>query len=382
VQTDRATGRVLFAARLLLLAEAAGMGLTLIQWAYWLVWFIPLGWAAGIGIPAFFGIPAVFVALRANLLGPRFRTIRFLAANTCCGLFLAIVGFLQPNPEPHLVLIGGAAISSGLLVLVAVRAIDSDSKRSALVTVALAMVYLSSYALPPTFPVAAILHLEGVLTVPPNTIGWKNLTGPDGGDRRQGLPVLTNTFTVNPGRYQIDLGCPGYFGQGVSKFVQVGTGSSVMVPADCPPPPNISASTGKCGPFPYPLQPLDTGFNSLIGPPIGVEAFGCGPGQMPADGTAFSVEAGWSATFAYSCNGTFGPTSNRDVIQLTAHNTGTGRDLPSRAFAGIAGSGGFLDLPLSNPAPAGRYIIQVGLPYPDDNQCQWHLIVHRAASQP
>jgi hypothetical protein len=379
VQTDRATGRVLFAARLLLLAEAAGMGLTLVQWVGWLIWFIPLGWAAGIGIPLFFGIPAVLVALRANLVRPRLRIIWFLAANTCCGLFLAIVGFLQPNPEPHLVMTGGAAISAGLLVLVAVRAIDSDSKRSALVTVALAMAYLSSYALPPTLPVAAVLHLEGVLTVPPNTKGWKNLTGADGGDRRQGLPALTNTFTANPGRYRVDLACPGYFDQGVSKIVQVGTGSSVTVPADCPPPPNISASTGKCGPFPYPLQPPDPGFNSLIGPPIGVETVGCGPGQVPADGTPFSVEAGWSASFAYSCNGTFGPTGNRDVIRLTAHNTVTGTDLSTQPFYGIAGGGGFLDLPLSNPAPAGRYIIRVTLPYPDDNQCQWHLIVHRAA---
>jgi hypothetical protein len=381
VQTDRATGRVLFAARLLLLAEAAGIGVTLLQWAYWLVWFIPLGWAAGIGIPAFFGIPAVLVALRANLVPPRLRIIGFLAANTSGGLLLAIVGFLQPNPEPHLVMIGGAAISAGLLVLVAVRATDSDSKRSALVTVALALVYLSSYALPPTLPVAAVLHLEGVLTVPPNTNGWKNLTGADGGDRRQGLSALTRTFTVNPGRYRVDLACPGYFDQGVSKIVQVGTGSSVTVPADCPPPPNISASTGKCGPFPAALQPLDTGFNTLIGPPIGVDVFGCGPGQVPADGTPFSVEAGWSASFAYSCNGVFGPTGNRDVIRLTAHDTVTGTDLPSRPFDGIAGAGGFLDLPLSNPAPAGRYIIRVTLPYPDDNQCQWHLIVHRAASR-
>jgi hypothetical protein len=378
VQTDRATVRVVYAARLLLLAEAAGMGLTLVHWVGWLIWFIPLGWAAGIGIPVFFGIPAVFVALRANLVRPRLRIIWFLAANTCCGLFLAIVGFLQPNPEPHLVVTGGATISAGLLVLVAVRAIDSDSKRSALVTVTVAMVYLSSYALPPTLPVAAVLHLEGVLTVPPNTNGWKNLTGPDGGDRRQGLSALTRTFTVNPGSYRVDLGCPGYFDQSVSKIVQVGIGASVEVPADCPPPPNISASTGKCGPFPNPLEPLDTGFNTLIGPPIGVEAFGCGPGLVPANDTPFLVEAGWTASFSYSCNGTFGPTGNRPVIQLTAHDTITGTDQPSEAFDGIAGLGGFGGVTSSNRLPAGRYVIRVTLPYPDDNQCQWHLIVHRA----
>ena len=157
-----------------------------------------------------------------------------------------------------------------------------------------------------------------------------------------------------------------------------GRRASVNVPPDCPAPPNISASTGKCGPFPYPLEPLDTGFNTLIGPPIGVEAFGCGPGQVPADGTPFSVEAGWSATLAYSCNGTFGSEGRAEVIQLTAHNMVTGTDLPAETFAGIAGSGGYLDLPLSNPAPAGRFVIRVTLPHPTDNQCQWHLIVHRA----
>src|ERR1700694_4368545 len=100
------------------------MWVTLVQWAHWLVWFIPLGWAAGLGIPIFFGIPAVLVALRAKLERPRLGISWFLAANTCCGLFLAIVGFLQPNPVPHLVLIGGAAIAAGWLLLVAVWPVD------------------------------------------------------------------------------------------------------------------------------------------------------------------------------------------------------------------------------------------------------------------
>jgi len=371
------TGRVLLAARLLLLAEGVGIWVTLIQWAAALLWLGPIGWIAGIGIPVFFGIPAVVLALRGKLSPPSQLITKFLAANIGCGVFLAIVGFLQPNPEPHLVVLGGAAIAAGLLVFVGERTVDTASKRSALVTLALAIVYLSSYAVSPTFPLAALVHLEGILTVPANADGWTNLTGSDGGDRLQGLAPSTRTFTVNPGRYRVGLSCPGYF-EPVPKIVQVGVGASVNVPPDCPAPPNISASTGKCGPFPYPLEPLDTGFNTLIGPPIGVEAFGCGPGQVPADGTPFSVEAGWSATLAYSCNGTFGSEGHAEVIQLTAHNMVTGTDLPAETFAGIAGSGGYLDLPLSHPAPAGRFVIRVTLPHPTDNQCQWHLIVHRA----
>jgi len=349
------------------------MWVTLVQWAAGLLWLGPVGWVTGGGIAVFFGIPAVLLALRGKLSQPSQRITQFLAANICCGLFLATVGFLQPNPEPHLVMLGGAAIAAALLVFVGVRTVDTASKRSALVTLALAMVYLSSYAVPPTFPLAALVHLEGILTVPGNADGWTNLTGSDGGDRLQGLPPSTRTFTVNPGRYRVGLECPGYF-EPVPKIVQVGVGASVTVPADCPPPPRISASTGKCGPFPNRLEPLDTGFNTLIGPPIGVEAFGCGPGQVPADGTPFSVESGWTASFAYSCNGTFGPTGNRPVIQLTAHETLTGADLPPEVLYGVAGSGTVFYY----HSPAGRYVIRVTLPYPDDNQCQWHLIVHRA----
>jgi len=353
------------------------MWVTLVQWAAALLWLGPIAWIAGIGIPVFFGIPAIVLALRGKLSPPSQPITKFLAANIGCGVFLAIVGFLQPNPEPHLVMLGGAAIAAGLLVFVGVRTVDTASKRSALVTLAFAMVYLSSYAVPPTVPLAALVHLEGILTVPGNADGWTNLTGSDGGDRLQGLPPSTRTFTVNPGRYRVGLSCPGYF-EPVPKIVQVGVGASVNVPADCPPPPNISASTGKCGPFPYPLEPLDTGFDTLIGPPIGVEALGCGPGQVPATGRPFSVEAGWTASFSYSCNGTFGPTGNRTVIQLTAHDTITGTDQPSKAFDGIAGLGGFGGVNSSNRLPAGRYVIQVTLPYPDHNQCEWHLIVHRA----
>jgi hypothetical protein len=352
------------------------MWVTLVQWASWLLWLIPLGWV-GLGIPVFFGVPAVVVALRANLESPGLRTIQFLAANICCGAFLAFIGFRSANPEPHLVLLAAAAIAPGVLVLVAVRPALIPMRRFAPLAAALLMVYCSTYALPPTNPVAAVLHLEGVLTVPPNTDGWTNLTWLDGGDRREGLSPLARTFTVNPGRYRVDVGCPGYFDP-VPKIAEVGIGASVTVSGDCPRPPDISASTGKCGPFPNALDALDTGFNSLIGPPIGVEAYGCGPGQVPAGGTPFSVEAGWTATFSYSCNGTFGPTGNRTVIQLTAHDTITGTDQPSEAFDGIAGLGGFGGVTSSDRLPAGRYVIRVTLPYPDDNQCQWHLIVHRA----
>lgn len=367
MQTNAWRFPLLVAARLSLLLGAVGTWVTLAQWAVGLFWAGPLGWTIGV-IGVLYWVMTSIGTITANLRQPGWKTVTYLAFNGCFGAVLVILAFLKADPEPHLAIVGAAAIAGGLLTLVASLPGGAQFRGLALLVAGLVMAYISTYALPTTQPVVAAIHLEGVLTVPPNTEDVVRV-GASMGDRGNG----TQTYTVDPGTYRVGLACTGYI-EPVYRTVQIAVGDSVTVPSDCPGRPNISASTDRCSHFPVPLP--SPYFGSSQAPFLVVERSACGPGQVPADGKPFAVVQGWQVSFAYTCNGWFGD-GNRDVIALTAHNIATGADLPSLtlngnavALGGISLGGGIA------PAPAGRYVIRVTLLYPDDNQCNWYVGVY------
>jgi hypothetical protein len=355
------------AARLFLLLGAVGTWLTLVQWAVGLFWAGPLGWTIGL-IGVLYGVITPIGTVTANLRQPGKKTVSYLAFNGCFGAVMVVLAFLQADPEPHLAILGAAAIAAGLLTLVANLPERADFKRLALLVASLVMAYICTYALPTTVPIVAAIHLEGVLTVPPNTEDVVRV-GASIGDRGNG----THSYTVDPGTYQVGLACTGYV-EPVYRTVHIAVGESVTVRPDCPGRPNISASTDRCSHFPEPLpSPF---FGSSQAPFLVVEGSACGPGQVPANGKEFAVVSGWQVSFAYTCNGWFGD-GNRPVIALTAHNIATGADLPSLAQNGNALALGGISLGDGvAPAPAGRYVIRVTLLYPDDNQCKWYVGVY------
>jgi hypothetical protein len=367
LHTDRSTFPLILTARLLLLLGAAGTWVTLVQWAASLSWAGLLGWAIGV-FGVLYGVIASIATIAANLRQPGSRTVTYLAFNGCFGAILVAVAFTRADPEPHLAILGVAAIAAGLLTLVAGVSVRPLVKRLTLLGFGLAVGYTCTYALPTTLPFVAAIHLEGVLTTPSNAEGVVRVGAPLG-DRGNG----TGTYTVDPGTYRVGLACTGYL-EPVYRTVQIAVGESVTVSPDCPGRPNISASTDRCSHFPEPLP--SPYFGSSQAPFLVVEGSGCGPGQVPANGKSFAVVSGWQVSFAYTCNGWFGD-GNRSVIALTAHNMATGADLPALdlngnavALGGVRLGGGLA------PAPEGPYLIRVTILYPDDNQCKWDLGVY------
>lgn len=391
---DRGSRLLVVAARLLLAGEALGMWAALIQWAPAIVW---LGIYAVIflAFPLFVGTPALVVALRADLYQPRGRTVAFLALNAGIGLLFVSEAIGQSraygksDPEPHLMMLGTAAILAGLLVLVATLSIGVTWKRGVCVVALLVLAYTTSYAAPLTSPVVAALHLEGVLTVPANTTDLISLAdGQSVVNRLDRSSIRYDPYSqiwlVHPlstpvqiGAYRVELICLDASHRSIT--VEIGLGQSVTVSDPCPPPVDISAASGKCGPFPEPLPPLPPspgpGFALKIGPSIGVEGSGCGPGQVPTDGSSFVVDAGWTLAYAYTCNGLSNIGPNHDVIQFSAHRTTGGPDPPPVAFNQVALAGRAI---FGDESPTGTYVIRVTLPFPHQNQCQWHIEVHRA----
>ena len=388
VPPDRGARPVLLATRFLLAGEALGMWATLVQWAG-AIGLLGVYGAIFVAFPAFIGTPALVVAVRANLYPLRWRIAAFLALNGACGLLFLIVAVGQTDPEPHLAILGTAAIVAGLLVLTATRRIAGILQWVAVVAAGVIVAYSATFAAPPTLPLAAALHLEGVLTVPADTTDVVSLPGEQSVVHRldrtsirydpisQTWLLHALTTTVRAGAYRVVMTC--LDSTDISRTLQVGVGASVTISDPCPPPLDISAASGKCGPFLEPLPPLlsapPPGLGQAIGPAIGVEGSGCGPGQVPTEGTSFVVDAGWTLAYAYTCNGHFGLGANHDVIQFSAHNTIAGPDPPPVSFnqVALAGRANF-----GNESPAGTYVIRVTLPFPHQNQCQWHVAVHRA----
>lgn len=388
MQNDRGARPLLIGARILLAAQALGMWATLVQWAAAIGWLGVSG-AIYVAFPVFIGTPALVIALRAKLHPPQWRIAAFLAANVACGFLFLVVAFLQTNPEPHLAILGTSAIVAGLLVLAATRRLAGVWQWASLVGAGVIVAYSATYAAPPTLPLVAALHLEGVLTVPPDTTDVVSLPGEqsvvDRLDRSsirydpyaQTWLLHPLTTTVRAGAYRVVMVC--LDSTYISRTRQVGVGASVTISDPCPPPIDISAASGKCGPFPEPLPPdlpaPPAGFIQAIGPSIGVEGFGCGPGVVPADGTPFVVDAGWTLAYAYTCNGLTGSSAHHNVIQFTAHRTSGGTDPAPQALNQVSLAG---RLNFGDRSPAGSYVIRVTLPFPHQNQCQWHVVVHRA----
>jgi hypothetical protein len=87
------------------------------------------------------------------------------------------------------------------------------------------------------------------------------------------------------------------------------------------------------------------------------------------------VGAGWTLAYAYTCNGPFGISASHNVIQFSPHSTIGGSDPPPASFNQVALAG---RTNFGYESPAGTYVIRVTLPFPHQNQCQWHVDVHRA----
>jgi len=124
----------------------------------------------------------------------------------------------------------------------------------------------------------------------------------------------------------------------------------------------------------HPLDPLGPG----TGSDTGVGGTGCDEGTVPADGTPFSVPAGWGWSSSATCTGSAGPDGMGDTLDFTAHNADTNTDLTPvqnvgpwsyDVQSGASGDGG--------TAPAGHYIIRVSRPHPTVNHCQWKIEVYR-----
>lgn len=158
-------------------------------------------------------------------------------------------------------------------------------------------------------------------------------------------------------------------------------------PTDTPPPTPAPTPTPPPAPTPAPPTPAPKPACPSAPPPplmpgtgsyTGVDASGCGAGTAPASGS-FNVPSGWDIAYAYTCDGSTGASGMRPSITFTAHDTDTNTDL-----AGVTGQGPYGSAVSSgsgdNPvAPAGNYVIKVSLPYPTDNQCNWHFRIYRGA---
>lgn len=138
--------------------------------------------------------------------------------------------------------------------------------------------------------------------------------------------------------------------------------------------PTPAASCPPAG-LTHPLDPLGPG----TGSDTGVGGTGCDEGTVPADGTPFSVPAGWGWSSSATCTGSAGADGMGDTLDFTAHNTDTNTDLaPVQNLgpwsydvqSGASGDSG-------TPAPAGHYIIRVSRPNPAVNHCQWKIEVYR-----
>jgi hypothetical protein len=137
--------------------------------------------------------------------------------------------------------------------------------------------------------------------------------------------------------------------------------------------PTPAASCPPAG-LTHPLDPLGPG----TGSDTGVGGTGCDEGTVPADGTPFSVPAGWGWSSSATCTGSAGADGMGDTLDFTAHNTDTNTDLAPvqnvgpwsyDVQSGAAGDG--------STAPAGHYIIKVSRPHPTVNHCQWKIEVYR-----
>jgi hypothetical protein len=139
---DRGARPVLLATRFLLAGEALGMWATLVQWAG-AIGLLGVYGAIFVAFLAFIGTPALVVAVGANLYPLRWRIAAFLALNGACGLLFLIVAAGQTDPEPHLAILGTAAIVAGLLVLTATRRIAGILQRVAVVAAGVIAAYIA-----------------------------------------------------------------------------------------------------------------------------------------------------------------------------------------------------------------------------------------------
>jgi hypothetical protein len=109
------------------------------------------------------------------------------------------------------------------------------------------------------------------------------------------------------------------------------------------------------------------------------EGSGCGQGEIPSDGSAFTVDATsqWTLYFAYTCDGTFHGIGDPAVV-FTAHNAATGADLAPVVQPGPWGYGGSgLTGTLGASPPAGKYILRVRVADSNAHTCQWHAAIRR-----
>lgn len=126
-----------------------------------------------------------------------------------------------------------------------------------------------------------------------------------------------------------------------------------------------------CGPFDAALPPL----LALPGRATVVDASGCNTGDVqvvPLNSAPWHVGADWTVVYAYTCSGSDG---GGGVILFTPHDTVHGSDLAPVVGQGLVATGGSQVLPRS---PAGEYLLNVSLRYPDVNTCLWRVAIHAA----
>jgi len=217
-------------ARCLLLINGVGIWIAVVQSVPGISWYGWIGWLVAVPIALAYSLPHLITAIRGNLWTPSRRTGQFLLFNACLGLYLLWLAFKQSDPEPHLAIFGAASVGAGLLVAMVTTRKGLRYRRLATTAVVLAMVYMATYALPTTIPAVAAIHLEGVVTIAPNTISLVRNPSEEELGRR---PVYGDTFTVDPGTYTVRIGCSGCT-DGFEETIEVRIGQSVVVPGNCP----------------------------------------------------------------------------------------------------------------------------------------------------
>jgi hypothetical protein len=112
------------------------------------------------------------------------------------------------------------------------------------------------------------------------------------------------------------------------------------------------------------------------------EGAGCGAGQVPSNGSPFTVDTHsvWILYWASTCDGTY--SALEAALIVTAHNTMSGADFTPVIIWGPWAYGGFgLTGDRSGVPPAGNYILRVSVANPGAHHCQWRAAVwHRPGS--